>query len=814
MESVCNLRILRFIYVAVFAAVSIFCGEVIAQQQERITVAWKLKEGLTFKYSLYGTVSETSPQPLSSTVRSEITVAGKSENEALFTNRYTEICWCEKGSGFTSPEEELKKMSFSFPMTPSGKVIAKKGEEEAAKSIQDYLNSLIPLPPVPVKVGDSFNVEIESEKLAGVCIFKGYEKVSDRTCAFFEMRLATPHDPGEPLSKELRLKFYFDCAAGCLMRAERKIIQREKVTSAGEVKEQDKRVEELTITYQTSSEEEARVSFLIDGLKRQIELAPSDAALHQRLAEAYLEAGRANDAVSEFEEALRLKPDDAAILTRLGEMYLALGDAQSALDRFAAAIKLDKNSKKALLGASSASFQLEKYEEAANFARLAIQTDEKQFEGYYLLGIALAKSGKEKEARESLEKYLQLNPNVEAKGEYVIAFTPKGDARILAKRKGSDTQKLKYSEDDLQQGREIIRVLVKEESLRLRLTEKQLEQFLDYIAGIYGKSAPEMINDFLADRDTAANRLNTLLEEYSRIPLDALEAAAKSQPKEVPLLRAAYSFLEPEKALVSLKQLLSVFPEDASLRFDIACLYLSQGEKFFKEAECELELARDLDKENSLYDWALAYLHFKMHNQASAMEELSLTLGKSFKTDREVLAKKKLALLEAANYKKELRKVTAWTHTQSLPEKIVKENLHNLLAIAQGLLHEGKVRDARTVAQLANYAALTIEKNAQSALLLVTARSAREAALAALIKICEKTGENDKELREQFSQLARENALYLKAYLSFLRKCEDAFEVLPIIAPAEADAFIDKLLAGEIPVFDSELADVLKPHGK
>jgi tetratricopeptide (TPR) repeat protein len=91
-----------------------------------------------------------------------------------------------------------------------------------------------------------------------------------------------------------------------------------------------------------SAQEKRDANEVISELRAAIQLAPDDAALHEKLAHALLEQGDADAAANEFKEAIRLScDDDAWIHNSLGTALEEAGKIQEAVQEYQHAVRLE-----------------------------------------------------------------------------------------------------------------------------------------------------------------------------------------------------------------------------------------------------------------------------------------------------------------------------------------------------------------------------------------------------------------------------------------------------------------------------------------
>jgi tetratricopeptide (TPR) repeat protein len=810
-----------------FCLLCVLCASVVSigiayaqeEQKQKILPVWKWSKGDTFTYRLRGDVVSPGAAVERSLVSSTVTISAKDDKLAVFTNVYTEMKQFEKGVWYNATEEGLKEHSLSFEMDKTGKAVG--SDKDAIKGQQEFLRALIPLPKQAVAEGEIWLVSLAGAGMHGTAKFTGYGKRADRRCAVFKLQLSSTEKVKKLPARELSATCYFDLREGCFIYVERRIQTR------GDKRKDERLTLELVSSpkHQTAAQREQLV---VSKLEERLKRDPKNTSLMRKISDHYARLGKLPEALNMIDGILQAEPKNLSALTRKGEMLLASGDTRGALKHFALVLESDKTSPGALLGAANACFQLQRYRDCARYARAALGEEGKgPYKGYYLLGAALAKMDMKDHAQKALERYVELNPNIDKTHKPVIGFTKENDVKIVVRRKtpGVDvTKREKYSPQELAEGRELIKALVKEESVRLRLSAHEIEQMLDFLATLYGKKATEMIADFMADRDKTYERVSKRLETESKLPGDAIVKLAKDKEDDPAAMEALLSMLGPVEAVKILEKLVQTHAGEARYHYLLGKHYISNPKKFGRKALKRFELAAMLDEKNALYRYAVAFASLKLHNQKRMLDELTtkkLVLGAPDKRRADV-ARERLDVLAKLDFNVRIRKVTAWTLDTRFEARIVKELLDALMSIAKRFRKDRLYSAGMALAQFAYYMTQQLEESAASALVLVTARSARETALGLIVGLSrdassdteepdrEKYAEGLEQWRQKLAQAEEENLDYLQAYVEFLKKCEKAFQVQPYTEPSKSDRLVESLLGGEVAVFKKELAAVVK----
>jgi tetratricopeptide (TPR) repeat protein len=816
LQKVLTVRVLTCVILAVALACSVHAQNA---EAKKVLPRWKWSRGDTFAYQLRGDVVSPGAEVERSLVSSTVTISAKDDRLAVFTNVYTEMKQYEKGVWYNATEEGLKEQSLSFEMDKAGAVAGE--DKDAVRQRQEFLRALMPLPGEAVAEKAAWFVSLAGADMHGTVRFAGYGTRADRDCAVFKMELASTEKADKQPARELSATCYFDLEEGCFVYVERRIQTR------GDTRKDEKLTLELVSSpkHQSAVEKEQLV---IGKLQERLERDPKNTSVMRRLSDHYARLGKLPEALNMIDGILQAEPDNLGTLTRKGELLLAAGNSHDALKHFALVLEKDKTSSGALLGAANACFQLQRFSDCARYARAALGEEGKgPYQAYYLLGSTLAKMGKRDLAEKALQRYIELNPNIDKTDKPVIGFTKENDVKIVVKRNapGVDVQKrLKYSPQELAEGRELIKALVREESVRLRLSAEEIEILLDHLAELYGKKAPEMIADFMADRDKTYEVVKKGLETQSRLPQEAIRKLAKGREDNPAAMEAVLSMLDPAEAVGILEKLVQSHAGEARYHYLLGRYYISNPKEYGRKALKRFELAAMLDEKNALYRYATAFACLKLHNQKRALDELS---ARNFAvgapdSQRAGIARERLSVLAGLDFNSRIRKVTAWTLDTQFEARIMKELLDTILGIAKRFRKDKLYSAGMALAEFVYLMTQRLEESAASALVLVSARSARESAAGLIVGLCRDAGadpeepDRDKYTKElgswrmKLAEIEEQNLDYLQAYVEFLKKCERAFQVQPYTEPSEADRFIERLLEGEVSLFKEELAGVIK----
>jgi adenylate cyclase len=147
---------------------------------------------------------------------------------------------------------------------------------------------------------------------------------------------------------------------------------------------------------------------------RAVVLDPEDAGAHCTLGRAYYMRREYDAAFRELKTALELNPSLALAHYGLGATLVFSGRAEEGIPHLTAAIRLsphDPNMGSFLVRLADAAYLLRRYEEAAEWARRALQQPNFQWSRYTVLIAALAQLGRPDEARSCIQQLQVKRPN-------------------------------------------------------------------------------------------------------------------------------------------------------------------------------------------------------------------------------------------------------------------------------------------------------------------------------------------------------------------------------------------------------------------
>ena len=138
---------------------------------------------------------------------------------------------------------------------------------------------------------------------------------------------------------------------------------------------------------------------------------PTSSRAHVNYATELQDAGRADEAAKEFNEAIRLNPGSAKAHVSLGSLLMAKGDLDEAQSHFAQALRVEPRNAEYHSGYAYLLDQLGRKDEAAAECETAIRLAPKSPQAHYGYGAFLEKHGKPEEAIAKYRETLQYDPN-------------------------------------------------------------------------------------------------------------------------------------------------------------------------------------------------------------------------------------------------------------------------------------------------------------------------------------------------------------------------------------------------------------------
>jgi len=146
------------------------------------------------------------------------------------------------------------------------------------------------------------------------------------------------------------------------------------------------------------------------GYEREIQRDPASVALHDDVAQVYLQLGRPAEAVAHFEASLRLNPQSAATHFNLGTALTVGGRFDEAIEQYGAALRLNPDYPRAHNNLGSVLLQRGNVQDATAHFTEAVRLDPANVEARSNLAVAYAAAGEYERAVELVQTALGLAP--------------------------------------------------------------------------------------------------------------------------------------------------------------------------------------------------------------------------------------------------------------------------------------------------------------------------------------------------------------------------------------------------------------------
>jgi tetratricopeptide (TPR) repeat protein len=160
-------------------------------------------------------------------------------------------------------------------------------------------------------------------------------------------------------------------------------------------------------------------------MQRAVQLAPADADAWYYLGRLYFSKDNAVDALTALQKSRELNPASVRSLNQLGQTYEALDRPAEAEQAYQAAIEADQkqNTKSEWPYYNLGLFYMNRsgVQRAVPYFRQALERNPRFPEAMIKLGVALGKTGENKEALALLERAVMLDPN-NAEGHYRLGL--------------------------------------------------------------------------------------------------------------------------------------------------------------------------------------------------------------------------------------------------------------------------------------------------------------------------------------------------------------------------------------------------------
>ncbi len=334
---------------------------------------------------------------------------------------------------------------------------------------------------------------------------------------------------------------------------------------------------------------------IISTLKRLVELGPDDTALRFKLAAALEDAGKSSDAIMEFEWLLnRMSPQDLLpVYNSLGYLYAETGEIEEAISFYLKALELNKDDANIYYNLSMLYEKTGQKDKSNKYMAKVVELRPDSADDKLRLVRNLLEGGKLKEAEASLKEFLKDNPGSVDAWLLMTSIAEKNEDKAALK-----TAYEKILDINPQESNVIYNLGIME------YEAGNADKALPYLER-YVQSSPEdsdarsilfdiykgQKKDDLAFREASAIiRLKTNETDCYQYIFDYLnkkkryneisgimEAGIRANPKNVNIRKyLIISYLETgkeDKALIQIKAVLDLTPDDTALLMQLAKLY-------------------------------------------------------------------------------------------------------------------------------------------------------------------------------------------------------------------------------------------------
>ena len=149
----------------------------------------------------------------------------------------------------------------------------------------------------------------------------------------------------------------------------------------------------------------------IETFQKAIKTGYETPRLYLRLADAYREAGRFQEAFEAYDNKLRLDGRKHEAYMLYGLLYALQGDNKSAIDSFTESLRLKPDFIPASLNMVGSLFLEKRYDEAMKLAKKVLEQDPRQYKMYFVIGQVLMDRGDRNGAIKYLSKAVSMAPD-------------------------------------------------------------------------------------------------------------------------------------------------------------------------------------------------------------------------------------------------------------------------------------------------------------------------------------------------------------------------------------------------------------------
>src|SRR4030042_958774 len=346
---------------------------------------------------------------------------------------------------------------------------------------------------------------------------------------------------------------------------------------------------------------------VISALKRLVQLSPDDMALRLSLTVALEDAGKSSDAIMEYEGLLdRMRPQDLLpVYNGLGYLYAEAGENDKAISFYLKALELNSEDANIYYNLSLLYKKVGQNDKANQYlAKVVELKPDSQGDSLRLIE-DLLEAGRLKEAETSLREFLKSNPT--SMDAWLLMTS-------VAEKKG-DKAALKTAYE------KILDINPQDNNVRYNLG------VMEYEAGNPGKALP-YLKQYAESSPDDADARSILFDIYKRQKKDDLaykEASAiiKLKPGETDCYQFIFDYLSKKERYRDMAGIMEAGvkanPKDVNVRKYLIVSYLKTGEK--DKALVQMKAVLDLTPDDTAMLMQLAKLYEKQDKPDEALAD-------------------------------------------------------------------------------------------------------------------------------------------------------------------------------------------------
>jgi tetratricopeptide (TPR) repeat protein len=173
--------------------------------------------------------------------------------------------------------------------------------------------------------------------------------------------------------------------------------------------------------------EKGKADEALEKFQKALEINPNYPEAHTNLGFAFFQKGEADEAIQQFQKALESNPNNAEAHTNLGNAFFRTGQLSEAIEQYEMAVKINPKFAQAHSNLGAVFSQKGELDEAIAQYHEALEINPNLAEAHMNLGNALFRKGQLSEAIEQFEIAVKINPKfAQAHASLGTAFVQKG----------------------------------------------------------------------------------------------------------------------------------------------------------------------------------------------------------------------------------------------------------------------------------------------------------------------------------------------------------------------------------------------------